>query len=249
MKLVINPIDRERIRPIKGTAKFIGKKQISNFVYELTFEMVEPVEINFQSGQYIVLIVSNSDRRQYSISSAPQNKKQFEMAVDIKPNGKGVNYLMSLNPGDEINLIGQIGLFVLAPALAKNLYFLSTGTGIAPLKSMIEDLINKDQAKDHSIKVVFGTRYINDIFYKEIFNEYLEKGLIKDYKIYLSRPDQEYPGLYEGYITKYIEDLNNEDLENAQFYICGGNEMIKSMEALLLQKGVNEEQIFYEKFY
>lgn len=247
MKLVINPTDRPR--PIKGTAKFISKEQLSSFVYELTFEMVEPIEINFQSGQYIVLIISNTDRRQYSISTSPQNKKQFKVALDIKPNGKGVNYLMNLNPGDEINMIGQIGLFVLAPSLSKDLYFLATGTGIAPLKSMVEDLISKDQAKDHNIKVIFGTRYINDIFYQELFNEYLQKDLIKEYKIYLSRPDKEYSGLYEGYITKYFESKTLEDLKNGQFYVCGGNEMIKSMEAMLLEKGVSESAIFYEKFY
>ena len=95
MKLVFNPSQINK--PIKGKASFLSKKQISHFVYEFIFEMIEPDEINFKSGQYIAIEIEQRIRRQYSISSAPQSKKHFQMIVDIKPNGVGVNYLMNLN--------------------------------------------------------------------------------------------------------------------------------------------------------
>ena len=250
MKVILNPSNlAQTVKHIRGSAKLIDKQKISQFVYEFTFEMLDPLEINFKAGQYIAVVISPAVRRQYSISSAPQSKKQFQMIVDIKPNGIGVNYLMNLKSADVIQFIGQIGLFVLPEILEKNLYFISTGTGIAPLKSMIEDLINRNQSKSHNIKVIFGTRYIDDIFYTENFNKYLKENLIDDYKIYLSRPDKTYPQIEEGYVTKYFENMKENDLEKAQFYICGGNEMIKSLEQQLLSKGVNAGNIIYEKFY
>src|SRR3990167_4037666 len=201
MKVILNPSNlAQTVKHIRGSAKLIDKQKISQFVYEFTFEMLDPLEINLKSA-------------------------------------------------DVIQFIGQIGLFVLPEILEKNLYFISTGTGIAPLKSMIEDLINRNQSKSHNIKVIFGTRYIDDIFYTENFNKYLKEILIDDYKIYLSRPDKTYPQIEEGYVTKYFENMKENDLEKAQFYICGGNEMIKSLEQQLLSKGVNAGNIIYEKFY
>jgi NAD(P)H-flavin reductase len=255
MKLVFNPAQINK--PIKGKAAFISKKQISHFVYEFVFEMIEPEQIDFKAGQYIAIEIDAKTRRQYSISSAPgitdNDQRKFEMVIDVKPNGVGVNYLMNLQPGDEIKFIGQIGLFVLPPLLKKDIYFISTGTGVAPLKSMVEDLINKGLHLQHNIYVIFGTRYLGDIFYSEIFNEYFSKNLIKDFKIYLSRPQDDYAENYKdiqkGYVTLYFKNNLSINLNDSQFFICGGNEMIKSTESILLDKGVSDNDIFYEKFY
>ena len=237
------------IKPIKGSAKLIKKTQLSDHVYEFTFEMVEPTEIHFKSGQYIAIQIDSKTRRQYSISSAPQNKNQFQLVIDVKPNGFGVNHLMNLEKNDQIIFIGQIGLFVLPQTLDQDLYFVSTGTGLAPLKSMIEDLIANDLYRNHRINVIFGTRYENDIFYKEIFNEYLEQGLINEYKIYLSKPEEIKDDFEQGYVTKYFENLSLKDLNDSQIYICGSGAMIKSLEEMLLEKGLPQEKIIYEKFY
>ena len=261
MKIILNPqpaTDSNNIKPIRGKAKLVSKKQLATFVYELTFEMADPLELNFKGGQYIAVIISPTVRRQYSIASAPQgvcvdgktfSKKHFQLVIDVKPNGVGVNYLMNLALEDEINFIGQIGLFVLPENLSKNLFFISTGTGLAPLKSMAEDLIHKNLFKNHSIKFIFGTRFFNDIFYKEIFENYLKDNHISDFKIYLSQPDKEYKGIEKGYVTEYFENFTAHDLNDSQFFICGGMNMIKSTEQLLLIKNVPQENIIYEKFY
>lgn len=252
MKIILNQqpiINPNHPKPIRGKAKLVSKRQLSRFVYELIFEMVDPLEINFRGGQYIAVEIERTIRRQYSISSAPQNKRHFQMVIDIKPNGVGVNYLMNLKTEDIITFVGQIGLFVMPDNLDKNLFFISTGTGIAPLKSMIEDLINTNKYKEHSIKVIFGTRFIDDIFYVEVFDKYLGENKIADYKVYLSQPDKEYKSIEKGYVTEYFENYTAEQLKNSQFFICGGMNMIKSTEALLLAKNVLQEKIIYEKFY
>ncbi len=234
--------------PIRGTAKLIERNILADTVYEFLFQMVAPTELNFEPGQYIALEINPTTRRQYSISTSPLSSKNiFKIVIDIKPNGVGTQYLMNLKPGDEIKFIGQIGLFVLPEALDKNLFFIATGVGLAPLKSMIETLISDERYKNHRIHVHFGTRYIGDIFYEELFNKYLDTGLISDFRIYLSQASL--PGAIEGYVTQFIEITPEETLQDAQFFVCGSGKMISDVEGELIERGVPETSIFYEKFY
>ena len=82
-----------------------------------------------------------------------------------------------------------------------------------------------------------------------IFENYLKDNHISDFKIYLSQPDKEYKGIEKGYVTEYFENFTAHDLNDSQFFICGGMNMIKSTEQLLLARGVQQEKILYEKFY
>jgi len=233
---------------IKSIAKLKTKKQIANFVWEFTFEMFEPKILDFVSGQYISIIVDPKTRRQYSIASSPlSSEREFILCFDAKPNGLGVNHLLKLNIKDEISFIGPIGNFVLPSKPASNLFFIATGTGIAPLRSMIETLIiNKSDLK-HNIHLHFGTRNINDLFYTDLFDRYLHDGSIKYYKKYLSR--ESLPETTSGYVTQFIAGLSSEIISDSQYFICGGTEMVKSAKQMLLDKNVSSENIFHEEFY
>lgn len=232
----------------KSTAKLKEKKQVANFVWEFTFELVEPHKLYFEAGQYVAIIVDPKTRRQYSIaSSSLSSEKEFILCVDIKPNGLGVNHLLALNIDDEISFIGPIGNFVMPKMLSTNLFFIATGTGIAPLRSMIETLIIKGLSKKHNIHLHFGTRNINDLFYTDLFDSYLRDGSIKEYTKYLSK--ESLPETISGYVTQFIPNLSSEIISDSQYFICGGTEMVKSAEAMLLEKGVLSSNIFHEKFY
>lgn len=232
---------------IKARARLKSKKQLSHFVLEFTFEMVEPKFLDFTSGQYIAIIIDTKTRRQYSIASSPlKTKNEFVLVVDIKPNGPGVNLLLRLNPGNEISFIGPTGNFVIPENLANDLFFISTGTGVAPLKSMIESLISNRLNIKHNIHVHFGTRFVDDLFYTEVFDVYLKEGKIKEYVKYLSQ--EEFLGTVKGYVTQFIIGLSDEFVFTSQFFICGGGLMVESACDMLLKKGVSADRIFYEKF-
>lgn len=232
----------------KASAKLISKRQLAKFVWEFTFEMVEPLILEFVSGQYVAIIIDPKTRRQYSIVSSPlKTEKEFVLVVDIKPNGPGVSYLLNLNINDEISFIGPIGNFVMLQNLAKDLYFIATGTGIAPLMSMIETLIFNKSNLEHNIHLHFGTRFVTDLFYTDVFDKYLKEGSIKEYVQYLSQDESDYTK--KGYVTQFIPTLSADIVSDSQFYICGGTEMVKSSQDMLLEKGVLVSNIFHEKFH
>jgi ferredoxin-NADP reductase len=68
--------------------------------------------------------------------------QHFSLFVDIKPGGPGSQYFKALKPGDTISYIGPFGTFAFRENDgAQNLLFLGTGSGLSPLKCMIEDAL------------------------------------------------------------------------------------------------------------
>jgi len=234
-------------------ASLKNKTKLTSTVVEFEFEMVDPLRLVFKAGQYIAIDIAPKVKRQYSIASSPSNsKKSFKIVIDVKPNGIGTKYLMGLNIGDVINFIGGIGLFILPARFARDVFFIGTGTGLAPLKSMVEEILAQNAQGILStlpnIHLYFGTRYKEDIFYEDSFNKYLQESKIKDYKIFLSR-EQNSKKHQTGYVSKFIDFHDVEVLHGAQYFLCGSGEMIKSVEGLLIDKNINQASIYYEKFY
>jgi NAD(P)H-flavin reductase len=237
--------------PIKASAKLKSRKKVAEIVYEFSFELIQPEKLDFKAGQYISIDIGEGRRRQYSISTSPEfSKTTFNLLVNTAPDGPGCNYLKSLKIDDIINFIGQIGLFILPVKLSDNLFFIATGTGIAPLKSMIDSLISTNNTEDKNIRLYFGTKHYENVLYEKYFLGLLNNGKITDYKIYFSCEEKLEKSYYRnGYVTKFLSEIDGELLKDAQYFICGNGNMIKSTEQKLLDKGISSKQIFYERYY
>ena len=130
------------------------KSQLNSNTYLYHFNLLEPKEIIFKAGQYLILKVP-SDRgpvsRLYSIASPNTNKNNFDLIIGIIPGGLASNYLFSLEENTEVVFEGAAGVFLLKKN-EKIKTFLVTGTGIAPARSIlisnIKDQILKTQIKN-----------------------------------------------------------------------------------------------------
>src|SRR3972149_8574318 len=115
------------------------KTQLNSNTYLYHFDLLEPKEIIFKPGQYVMLKVP-SDKgplsRLYSIASSNTIKDSFELIIGIIPGGLASNYLFSLKENTEIIFQGPAGVFSIKEN-DRGKIFLITGTGIAPIRSMI----------------------------------------------------------------------------------------------------------------
>ena len=120
-----------------------AKKELAPSILHLTFSLVEPSTITFNAGQYVILFVPNgtevSARRLFSIVTPPQVQNSFELIVEIVPDGVASNYFLGLKVGEMARFQGPVGLFKLKENSRKKIFF-ATGTGIAPIFSMITHL-------------------------------------------------------------------------------------------------------------
>lgn len=232
--------------PKMYTAKLSEKEVLNDKFMKYHFELIEPTKIEFLSGQYVSFIVSEKgERRSYSISSSPALNHSFEVTVDITPDGLGVTFFKNLEFGEEVKVLGPLGKFVLQDEPKEdNLVFIATGSGVAPFKSMVLDLL---QSKKDSRKIIlyWGLRHAEDMIWQDEFQELSQNFPQFHFHPVLSKAQQEWP-LCRGHVTDCIgiHDLP----EKAGYYLCGAKQMIADVQEVLLKRGVSEEAIHFEKF-
>lgn len=216
-------------------------------VVEFTIETNEVFK--FQAGQYISVKICDNPKkpcfRAYSVASVPQkNSKTFQLCIKLIENGRASEWFKRIKEGTEIEFLGPIGKFVFQKD-KKTALFIAVGTGITPLKSMIEDeLKNGNNQKMH---LLFGLRYIKGIFYKDFFEEL--SGKYQNFKFDLTLSQPENPS-WKGKIGRVTNLLKNMkvDTKNTCAYLCGFKEMVEDTKKILLEKGVPEKEIHFEKF-
>jgi NAD(P)H-flavin reductase len=156
---------------------------------------------------------------------------------------------LNLKVGDEVEVLGFLGRFTVDTTLlfeAKHILFLATGTGIAPIKPMIEDLLYKKHYPGE-VRLVWGMRHEGDLYWlKEMDNINRDFDNFK-FDVVLSKPTPDWPG-FRGHIGDLVGQLT-QVWNKSLAYLCGSPEMISEMEKMLEDRGVPEGQIFYEKYY
>lgn len=216
------------------------------------FELKEPNRLNFQAGQYMLVEVPETGhQRSYSIASSPSSSHAVEMLVDLQPQGPGTKYLAQLQPGDEVKMTGPLGYFIVPDRNTtigqdeKEIMFIATGSGIAPMKSMIEDLLitKKD---DRPMTLLWGLRYEVDQFWYDDFGILAQEHPNFSFQPVLSRPSEQWP-FHKGYVTDVL--CIQEEFSQKGYYLCGNNHMIQDARQILIEKEVSPTHIHMESFF
>ncbi len=244
-----SPMPSSYPQPQKITARFEDKVVLNEKFVQLKFELQEPHSMPFLAGQYVSIKVSEKgERRSYSISSSPGITHGFELLVDLSPNGVGSHYLKNLQFGQTIDAMGPMGRFVLEPEALEQeptIALVATGSGLAPLYSMLQDLLHVRQDK-RPIILYWGMRYDHELFWLDDLYE-MDK-LYENFSFHpvISRPGEAWT-LCTGRITDCL--TNHGILNPAGYYICGNKPMLEDVTNLLQQASVPTERVHFEKFY
>lgn len=219
---------------------------------------VPEVEVfDFIPGQFVTLDLPihekpNKRIRSYSIASWPDGTNVFELLIVLLDGGAGTTYLFNeVFEGSELTLRGPQGVFLLPNPIETDLYFICTGTGIAPFRSMVHYMqIHEVPHKD--IYLLFGTRSTKDLVYFEEMKR-LEQEVDKFHYIpTLSR--EKWEGCC-GYVHAVYENLVHEkqinsdnQLPAAKFYLCGWKNMVDEAKLRIQQLGYDRKSIHQELY-
>ncbi|KKP38005.1 MAG: hypothetical protein UR27_C0001G0057 [Candidatus Peregrinibacteria bacterium GW2011_GWA2_33_10] len=226
-------------------------KYLSKDVFEFVLELIEPDCIDFKAGQYVTIKIPHEDEkplfRAYSVASSPLNNKELLFWVKHIKIGEGSKRLAQLKIGDEVMLRGPMGEFILRENSDRDLLFVAGGTGIAPFHSMIDYIQRKGIKKN--INVYFGLKNRNDFFCEDCIENLIRIYPNIKFNLCLSRENGNVDMDYrKGRVTKALDE-DFKEFKNFDAYICGGKEFIEDVENLLISKGQEKENIFYEKYY
>jgi CDP-4-dehydro-6-deoxyglucose reductase, E3 len=223
-------------------SKINSIEKLTDDVLKITLRIPPNSNFKFNSGQYVNIIKGNITRS-YSIANSSDHKNQLEFFIKNFENGlMSAYFFKEAKINDLLRLEGPIGTFFLRNSSLENIILLATGTGIAPIKSILEGL-DKSHKKyqNKNFWVIVGARYQEDLFWKPNL-----KNLYIKYIPVLSREDNDWNGA-KGYVQDIV--LKQQiDLENTQVYACGSNDMIKSAKELFFKNNLKGNNFFSDAF-
>lgn len=131
-------------------------------------------DLDFSPGQYVTLRYEQTPRP-YSIASSPADQ-QLELCIRRVPHGTLTQDLFEeLSSGETVSIRGPTGDFLLEDLSDRDMVFLATGTGVAPLKSMIEYTFEAGQDRydggQRDLWLFLGSSWEDDLPYRERFRE------------------------------------------------------------------------------
>jgi Na+-transporting NADH:ubiquinone oxidoreductase subunit F len=197
--------------------------------------------------------------RAYSMASYPEEKEIMlnvriatppPGAPDSVPPGIMSSYIFNLKPGDKCTVSGPYGEFY-AKDTQNEMVFIGGGAGMAPMRSHIFDQLRRLKSK-RKMTFWYGARSKREMFYVEDFDMLARENDNFEWHVALSDPLPE--DNWEGY-TGFIHNVLFEEFiknhpapEDCEFYMCGPPIMNSSVINMLLENGVEPENIFLDDF-
>jgi CDP-4-dehydro-6-deoxyglucose reductase len=228
-------------------AEVVRIEDLTHDVRGIELRLSEPPDIRFKAGQFISFEVPSSGRvpfvtRPYSIASPPSQSDHVTLVFNLVVGGPGSTYLYGLREGDKVQFKGPVGSFYLRED-SRDLLLVATGTGIAPLRSMLLAELERESARQ--VTLIWGLRSQRDLYYQLELAELRRAHTRFSCVTTLSRPEPGWTGV-EGRVTTYIEkELTS--VKNLSVYLCGNGGMIKDVTTILNAKGLCP--IYREKYY
>lgn len=224
-----------------STAELKAITQTTATVKRFQFELEEDTW-DFTPGQHTVIEFEddegNNIDRPYTIMSLP-GEKMFELAIKKYPDGKASSWMHDREVGDEIRFAepsGNLGV----QNYEKDVVFISTGTGAVPMFTMSRDYLRNGSGH---IYYFHGEKTRDTILFKQDME--LLEAENQNLDVIFSLTDEEGYHGKTGYIQDHVPEVLD-SLENKHFYICGVPEMVVQTKNLLLENGVDEENIITE---
>jgi len=222
-------------------------------IKSIRLTVLSPEEgITFKAGQYVQFevpkykLTSGPEYRAYSISSDTAEHHSLELVVTKVPQGAVTTYVHDfLKEGEDLRVTGPYGKFYLRDS-DRNILFIATGSGMAPIKSMLHQVDHQQLRKN--VQFFFGAKTLKDLYYQEELEAW-EKTLPDfNYVPTLSRQLEQEPWQGErGRVTNLIEKYIPEGA-GIDVYICGSPAMVDSCVEILKKKKIPEDRIFFDKF-
>lgn len=181
----------------------------------------------------------------------------FTIKIQNAPNksilpGVGSRYLCNLGAGQTIEAIGPFEDFFAKPSSKNPMVLVGAGSGMAPLKSLIQEQLRQTSHGNQINRAVYffyGARAEADLLYKEEFLKLAQQHPHFYYYPVLSRPSKEWVGA-QGYVQDLLKSKFKEigQIQGMEFYLCGPANMMTATLDLLKTNKVDANNIAFDSF-
>ena len=228
-------------------AHLVRVSDLTHDVREIELSLDEPSDIVFAAGQFVSFQIPLSGlryplTRPYSIVSPPSLRSSITLLFNLVPGGPGSSFLYALRPGDAVQFQGPAGMFVLREAADRDLLLVATGTGIAPLRSI---LLTRLEQPGGRISLIWGLRSERDLYYQDELRALAAEHPRFSFVTTLSQASDEWMG-ERGRVQRIVEE-RVDSTDGLAAYLCGNSGMIKAVSDIIKRKGlcpIHREQYY-----
>jgi propane monooxygenase reductase subunit len=221
---------------------------LTHDIRHLALNLVDPPELAFLAGQYVDIgVPGTAHTRAFSMANTPATGDRLEFMIKLYPGGRFSGLLEDqLTPGDELQLRGPFGVFILREHSDADLIFIGGGAGMAPIWSLLSSMA--ERGVQRKVTYYYGARTAKDLFHLDELARLSERLPGFQFVPALSEPvaGEGWEG-ETGLVTDVVDRLEG-DLAGHEGYLCGPPPMIDAAVDLLVAKGIGEARIFYDKF-
>ena len=223
------------------------KELLCHDVIALHLRLPRVEKLNFLAGQYIDILLADGRRRSFSIANPPHDSELIEIHVRKVPDGDFTNQVFNALPVRSLMRIeGPIGNFFIRKEQRRPIIMLGGGTGIAPLKGMLRDLLETDD--DHGVHLFWGARSLHDLYMHDWLLDMASEHTRFMYTPVLSEAlnEDNWKGR-EGWVhDAVLEDYK--ELHPFDVYMAGPPPMIEAARESFSLAGLPEDQLYFDSF-
>ncbi|GGN08032.1 flavodoxin reductase [Dyadobacter beijingensis] len=239
---------------------FLKVKEVEKETEEAaTIHFWHPINevVQYRPGQFLTLLLPFEDkkiRRSYSMSSSPYTDVSLAITIKRVPGGYASNLLLdTLKEGDVLETLEPMGHFFPKQAddQTRQAVFIGAGSGITPLFSILKSILMVEPESE--VFLIYGSRKEDTVIFRDKIAALEEKyGKRLTVVHTLSQPEEGWKGetgrLNKTHLLKIIEKLPNLDKKEAEYFICGPEDMMEESHRALSILAVPEHKIRKESF-
>lgn len=249
--LVIRAREIEAVRDIqvrKMPARVIEKTLLAPEIMRIRIKLPKAQRLQFLAGQYLEVLLPEGIRRAFSIASSPQAEDEIELHVRHVDGGGFTGWVFEeMKVRDILRLEAPLGnFFIRNDKLERPMILMGGGTGFAPLKSMLEDLLtHKDKRPLH---LFWGAGNRNELYMHEIAQQWAQENEHIQYSTALLNDSHAAStGSFNGFVHEAVLQQYG-DVSGFDIYMSGPPAMIDASRSAFLENGAEKRRIYFDSF-
>ena len=239
-------IDRvDEIPPRILPCRVVGREQLAHDVIRLYLKLPEGQRLQFLAGQYLEFILRDGRKRAFSIANPPHDDELIELHVRHVDGGEFTDHVFSAMADKEILRIqAPLGRFTLREASQRPMIFVAGGTGLAPIKGIIEHAFHTGVHRP--MELYWGVRSRRDLYLPDLPPQWQREREDFRYTPVLSDPDADWDGR-RGFVHEAVLE-DHPDMSPFEVYLAGPPVMVQAGLEGFRRAGLGPEHMYSDAF-
>ena len=221
-------------------------ERLADDVMALHLKLPANERLQFLAGQYLEFLLRDGSRRSFSMANAPHDDELIQLHVRHVAGGQFTDHVFGkMKERDILRFEGPLGTFFLREESRKPIVFVASGTGFAPIKSIIESA--RHRGVQRPMTLYWGGRRPKDLYLNALAQSWAGADLRYVPVVSEALPEDQWTGR-TGFVHRAVM-ADFPDLSGVQVYACGVPIMVDSAKRdFTATCGLPEEEFFADSF-